>query len=145
MLENDGPSNAESLVVCCCAGLMHVSCPLMPDPITIALPRDTLPDKPTASLSQKASVQPDKAPALPNGRSAQDTHRLARSLPSSLQPTPVKAPKHAKIGSNPPLAPISAHNSDADSAAGSIVSQSGMASLSRSLAPVRLGYMQSTI
>ena len=99
-----------------CAGVMKVTCPSMPNSITISLPKAAS----TGSKSHQASTA-----ALGNGPAAQDSHRLAKSLQASLQPTPVKALGQAGLGSSGPARSTDAQDSDVDSIAGSVVSQSG--------------------
>ncbi len=101
--------------LCTCAGVMKVTCPSMPDSITI-----TLPEAASNGSSHQASTA-----TLGNGPAAKESHRLAKSLPASLQPTPLKGLGRARPGSSGPARSTDAQDSDVDSIAGSVVSQSG--------------------
>ena len=96
----------------------------MPNSISIELPRDTLSD----SLARYTALPSEKAVAPVSVPAAREPQRHAKSLPSSLQPTPAKAQKSARPSSGGPLGSTDRRDSDAESTVGSLVSQSGEAS-----------------
>lgn len=125
---------------------MQLFCPAMPNSITVALPNDAGTSSAPSSRSQlahgqpnlavtmgnlsssashQADGQPNRVTASSNGPAAQELHRLAKSSPPSLQPTPVKAPESEARGSSGPVESIDAHDTDAGSVASSAVSHSG--------------------
>lgn len=103
---------------------MQVSCPALSNSITIELPRDT----PSDSLAPNLAPLSEKAVVPVSMQAARESQRHGKSLPSSLQPTPVKAQKGARPSSGGPLGSMGRCDSDAESTAGSLVSQSGEAS-----------------
>ena len=91
----------------------------MPDPVTIHLPADALPDDLPGSLSHKAVTEPGAASAFANGNSAQEAHALGIDPVTSLHATPVKLVSQMGSARN-------ALDRDDSSMPGSPISQSGM-------------------
>ena len=91
----------------------------MPDPVTIRLPADALPDDLPGSVSHKAATEPGATSAFANGNSAPEAHALGMPPLTSLQATPVKLASRMGSARN-------AQDRDDGSMPGSPISQSGM-------------------